>query len=84
MREMYNRAALVISWLGEEDEYTATVFRFISKNFKEHGLADVSLQASPDAIWSKLTMDAMKLPHFPSCEWQTLARLFERPYLRRI
>ena len=84
MRQIYNRAALVISWLGEEDEHTATAFRFISKTFKEHASADVSLQASPDAIWSKLTMDSMKLPHFPSYEWEALARLFERAYFRRI
>ena len=29
-------------------------------------------------------MDAMKLPHFPSYEWEALARLFERAYFRRI
>ena len=34
MRQIYNRAALVISWLGEEDEHTATAFRFISKDFQ--------------------------------------------------
>ena len=84
MKQIYNRAALVISWLGKEDEHTATAYRFISKIFEEHASADVSLQASPDAIWSKHTMDAMKLPHFPSYEWEALARLFERAYFRRI
>ena len=84
MRQIYNRAALVISWLGKEDDHTATAYRFISKIFEEYATADRSLQASPDAIWSKQTMDAMKLPHFPSYEWEALARLFERAYFRRI
>lgn len=84
MRLIYNRAALVISWLGKEDEYTATAFQFIEKIIKEHVSADASLHASPDAIWDKQTMDAMRLPHFPSYEWEALARLFERTYFRRI
>lgn len=84
MRQIYNRAALVISWLGREDEYTATAFQFIGKIIKEHVSAGVSLHASPNAIWSKRTMGAMHLPRFPSYEWEALARLFERAYFRRI
>ena len=84
MRQIYSRAALVISWLGKEDEHSATAFHFIEKFIKKHVSAGISLHASPDAIWSKQTMDAMNLPHFPSYEWEALARLFERPYFRRI
>ncbi|KAF6235472.1 hypothetical protein HO173_006155 [Letharia columbiana] len=51
MRHTYNRAALVIWWLGKEDEYTATAIQFIGGIIKEHVSAGVSLHASPDAIW---------------------------------
>ena len=84
MRLIYNRAAHVISWIGKEDEYTATAFQFISKITKEHISPDVSLHASPDVIWDKQTMEAMNLPPFPSYEWEALAKLFERVYFRRI
>lgn len=84
MKQIYSRAALVISWLGKEDEHSATAFQFIEKIIKRHISAGESLHASPDAIWSKQTMDAMNLPHFPSYEWEALARLFERPYFCRI
>ena len=84
MRQIYNLAALVISWLGKDDFYTATEFQFIGKIIKKHASAGESLHASPDAIWSKQTMDALNLPHFPSHEWEALSRLFERAYLRGI
>ena len=84
MKQIYSRATLVISWLGKEDEYSATAFQFIEKIVKKHVSAGVSLHASPDAIWSKQTMDAMSLPYFPSHQWESLARLFERAYFRRI
>ena len=84
MRQIYSSAALVISWLGKEDEHSATAFQFIEKIIKKHVSAGVSLHASPDAIWSKQTMDAMSLPHFPSHKWESLAKLFERAYFRRI
>ena len=84
MRQIYSRAELVISWLGKEDEHTATAFQFIEKIIQNHVSADVSMHASPDAIWSKQTMDAMNMPHFPSHEWEALARMFERAYFRRI
>lgn len=84
MRQIYSRASLVISFIGKEDEHSATAFRFIEKIIKKHVSVGVSLHASPDAIWSKQTMDAMSLPHFPSHQWESLARLFERAYFRRI
>ena len=84
MRQIYNRATIVISWIGKEDETTATAFRFIGKIVKQRVSADVSLYASPEAVWSKQIMDSIDLPHFPSHEWEALARLFERTYFRRI
>ncbi len=83
MRLIYNRADLVIAWLGPEDEYTAAAFQLIQTIFTKHVSPDVSLDAEPEAIWDKQQMDAMGLPHFPSFAWEALARLFERPYFRR-
>ena len=83
MRLIYNRADLVIAWLGLEDEYTAAAFQLVHIIFTKHVSPDVSLDAEPEAIWDKQQMNAMGLPHFPSFPWEALARLFERPYFRR-
>ena len=83
MRLIYNRADLVIAWLGPEDAYTAAAFQLVQTIFTKHISPDVSLDAEPEAIWDKEEMDAMGLPHFPSFAWEALARLFERPYFRR-
>ena len=83
MRLIYNRADLVIAWLGPEDQYTAAAFQLVQSIFAEHVSPDVSLDAEPEAIWDKQQMDAMGLPRFPSFPWEALARLFERPYFRR-
>ena len=83
MRLIYNRADLVIAWLGPEDKYTAAAFELVQTIFTKHVSPDVSLDAEPEAIWDKQQMDAMGLPHFPSFPWEALARLFERPYFRR-
>ncbi len=83
MRLIYNRADLVVAWLGPEDEYTAAAFQLVQSIFTRHVSPDVSLDAEPEAIWDRQEMDAMELPHFPSFAWEALARLFERPYFRR-
>ena len=83
MRLIYNRADLVIAWLGPEDEYTAAAFQLVQTMLTKHVSPDVSLDAEPEVIWDKQQMDAMGLPHFPSFAWEALARLFERPYFRR-
>ncbi|KAK0507070.1 hypothetical protein JMJ35_010528 [Cladonia borealis] len=83
MRLIYNRADLVIAWLGLEDDYTAAAVQLIQTIFEKHVSPDLSLDAEPEAIWDKQQMDAMGLPHFPSFPWEALARLFERPYFRR-
>lgn len=83
MRLIYNRADLVIAWLGLEDEYTAAAFQLVQNMFTNHVSPDVSLDAEPEVIWDKQQMDAMGLPRFPSFAWESLARLFERPYFRR-
>ena len=84
MRFIYNRAELVIAWLGLEDEYTGAAFQLIQTILTKHVSTDLSLDAEPEAIWDEQQMDAMGLPHFPSFAWEALARLFERPYFRRI
>ena len=83
MRLIYNRADLVIAWLGLEDDYTAAAFQLVQTIFEKHVSPDLSLDAEPEAIWDKQQMDAMGLPHFPSFPWEALARFFERPYFRR-
>ena len=83
MRIIYNRAELVIAWLGLENDYTAAAFQLVQTIFTKHVSPDVSLDAEPEDIWDKQQMDAMGLPHFPSFAWEALARLFERPYFRR-
>ncbi|MCJ1454648.1 hypothetical protein MMC28_005001 [Mycoblastus sanguinarius] len=84
MRFIYNRATLVTSWLGKEDEYTAPAINLIDRIVKNHVSADVSLKAHPSAIWDNRMMDKMDLPHFPSFEWEALAQLFKQAYFRRI
>ena len=84
MRLVYNRATLVISWIGKETENTALAFHMIDKIVSDHISADLSLKSAPDAIWEERAMDAMGLPHFPSDEWAALAKFFESPYFRRI
>lgn len=84
MRLIYNRANLVVAWLGKEDEYTATAFQLIDEIVTKHVSPEVSLKADPEAIWDKRAMDAMSLPHCPSFEWEALTKLFERTYSRRI
>ena len=83
MRLIYNRADLVIAWLGPEDRYTAAAFGLVQTIFSKHVSPDLSLDAEPEAIWDKQQMNAMGLPRFPSFPWEALARLFERPYFRR-
>jgi hypothetical protein len=68
------------SWLGEKDKYTESAFGLIDTIITNALPADVGFRAEPGAIWDKPAMDGMGLPHFPSIEWEALARLFERPY----
>ncbi|KAK3170323.1 hypothetical protein OEA41_009710 [Lepraria neglecta] len=67
-----------------QDEHTAPAFQLIDTIITKHVSPDVSLKADPEAIWAKEIMDAMRLPRFPSFEWEALAKLFERTYFRRI
>ncbi|MCJ1374959.1 hypothetical protein MMC20_006192 [Loxospora ochrophaea] len=78
MRLIYNRASLVVVWRGKEDEFTSTAFRLIDTIFTKHVSADDSLMADHEAIWDRHVMDTMGLPPFPSFDWESLARLFER------
>jgi len=84
MRLIYNRATQVVPWLGEKDKYTESAFGLIDTIITNALPADVGFRAEPGAIWDKPAMDGMGLPHFPSIEWEALARLFERPYFQRI
>ena len=78
IRSIYTRASQVVPWLGEEDEYTETAFDLIRKLSTNEEYLEVTFKADPSAIWDNHVMEDMGLPHFPSCEWLALAKLFER------
>ena len=84
MRQIYNRATRVIPWLGEEDEYTDTAFKLISEIATNDLFTEAALKADPGTIYDHRAMNKMGLPRFPSAEWKSLARLFEKPYFTRI
>ena len=78
IRSIYMRASQVVPWLGEEDEHTKIAFDLIQKLSTNAKYLEVTFKADPSAIWDNHVMEDMGLPHFPSCEWLALAKLFER------
>lgn len=84
MRVIYHRATQVIAWLGTEDRYTEKAFDLIETIFAKTVSADNTFKADAGTIWNQQAMEKLGLPRFPSSEWEALARLFERPYFRRL
>ena len=81
MRQIYNRAALVIAWIGKEDDDTRVAFGLVERIAGKHVFADRSFTASPEAIWNSSRMRSMGLLPFPSFEWEALTKLFENQYI---
>ena len=84
MRFIYNRATQVVPWLGDASKYTSLAFDLINTIVSNTPCTNGDLKADPGAIWDNRAMDGMGLPHFPSPQWQALAKLFERPYFQRV
>ncbi|MCJ1403966.1 hypothetical protein MMC11_007189 [Xylographa trunciseda] len=84
MRVIYHRAVRVIAWLGPDDQFTQKAFCLIQSIFTNTVSADGNFKADAGTIWNQHAMERMGLPRFPSSEWEALARLFERPYFRRL
>lgn len=84
MRFIYNRATQVVPWLGDVSKYTNLAFDLINTIVSNTLCTNGDLKADPGAIWDNRAMDSMALPHFPSPQWQALAKLFERPYFQRV
>ena len=82
MRQIFNRAAQVIAWLGEEDADTQSAFALVEK------ISAATTNVTPDAVrdnfWTPQFMENMGLPRLPSAQWYTLSKLFGRPYFKRI
>ncbi|MCJ1387326.1 hypothetical protein MMC18_000168 [Xylographa bjoerkii] len=84
MRVIYHRAVQVIAWVGLDDQFTRKAFNLIETIFAKTVSADGNFKADAGTIWNHHAMERMGLPRFPSSEWEALARLFERPYFRRL
>ncbi|KAL9118904.1 MAG: hypothetical protein Q9187_004543 [Circinaria calcarea] len=84
MRFIYNRATQVVPWLGDASKYTRLAFDLINTIVSNTTCTNGDLRADPGAIWDNRAMANMGLPHFPSPQWQALAKLFERPYFQRV
>ncbi|MCJ1479437.1 hypothetical protein MMC13_008123 [Lambiella insularis] len=84
MRVIYHRAAQVIAWLGPDDQYTMDAINLIETIFAKTVSADSIFKADAGTIWNHQATEMLGLPRFPSPRWEALARLFERPYFRRL
>lgn len=84
MGRIYSGARLVAIWLGEEDNNTVPAFTLIEKVSKlatESVLR--SLHTNSSLIFDSDAMRALGLPSFPSTEWESMHRLFERRWFQR-
>ena len=84
MRAIYHRAAHVIAWIGSDDQYTQKAFGLIEAIVAKTLSINGSFKADAGTIWNHRAMERMGLPRFPSSEWEALAKLFEKPYFRRL
>ena len=84
MGKIYSDARLVLVWLGEEDSHTIPAFALMEKISK---LATVrafpSLHTTTSKILNADALQAMGLPSFPSADWESMHRLFERAWFQR-
>ena len=84
MGKIYSKARLVVVWLGEEDSHTVPAFDLmdrISKLATESSAQ--SFHTNSSDIFDPDALQAMGLPSFPSAEWESMHRLFERRWFQR-
>ncbi|MCJ1383970.1 hypothetical protein MMC17_007084 [Xylographa soralifera] len=84
MRVIYHRAVHVIAWIGPDDQFTQKAFCLVETIVAKTISSDGSFKADAGTIWNHHAMERIGLPRFPSSEWEALARLFEKPYFRRL
>lgn len=84
MGKIYSEAQLVLVWLGQEDSHTVPAFALMEKI---SNLATVSAVPGPHTnaidIFNPDALQAMGLPSFPSADWESMHRLFERRWFQR-
>ena len=84
MGKIYSKARLVVVWLGEEDSHTVPAFALTERISKLATVSAVrSLHANTSDIFNPDALQAMGLPSFPSVDWESMHRLFERRWFQR-
>ena len=84
MGKIYSKARLVVVWLGEEDSHTVPAFALMERISKLATVSAVrSLNANASDIFNPDALQAMGLPSFPSADWESMHRLFERRWFQR-
>ena len=84
MGRIYSKARLVVVWLGEEDSHTVSAFTLM-ESISELATASAvrSLHTNASDIFNPDALRAMGLPSFPSADWESMHRLFERRWFQR-
>ncbi|KAJ6437320.1 Heterokaryon incompatibility protein 6, OR allele [Purpureocillium lavendulum] len=79
MQRIYHNASEVFMWLGREDEHVDPAIQLLRKlqSMNSGGLVR-------EGLLDPGSMRSTGLPAFPSPEWESLVRLLQRPYFRRI
>ena len=84
MGKIYSKTRLVLVWLGEEDSHTIPAFALMERISKLATASAVrSLNANTSDIFNPDALQAMGLPSFPSADWESMHRLFERRWFQR-
>lgn len=84
MRKIYSKARSVLIWLGEEDSHTIPAYNMIDRVRKLWTVsAKSSLHTNTSDIFNPHALQAMDLPSFPSADWESMHRLFERRWFQR-
>ena len=84
MGKIYSKARLVAVWLGEEDSYTGRAFQLMESISRLVTVSAVrSLHTNVSDIFNPDALQAMGLPSFPSADWESMHRLFERSWFQR-
>ena len=84
MGKIYSKARLVVIWLGEEDSHTVPAFALVERMSKLATVSAVrSLHTNASDIFNPDALQALGLPSFPSADWESMHRLFERRWFQR-
>lgn len=84
MGEIYSKARLVVIWLGEEDSHTVPAFGLIERMTKLATASAIrSLHTNASDLFNPDALQAMGLPSFPSADWESMHRFFERRWFQR-